>query len=137
MDTVFNSLIKGFPYLMLHSSVTFLLLIGALYIYVWITPHKEFTLIREGNVAAAISVSGAILGLAIPLAFCMAASVSVYEILIWGVVTLVLQIIAFRIVHLFIRDLPQRIERGEISTAILLFSCKLAVAAVTAAAVAG
>ena len=137
MDAVLNSLIKGFPYLMLHSSVTFGMLIGAVYIYVWITPHKEFTLIREGNVAAAISVSGAILGLAIPLAFCMAASVSVYEILIWGVVTLVLQIIAFRIVHLFIRDLPQRIERGEISTAIFLFSCKLAVAAVTAAAVAG
>ena len=137
MDTVFNSLIKGFPYLMLHSGVTFAMLVGAVYIYVWITPHKEFTLIREGNVAAAISVSGAILGLAIPLAFCMAASVSVYEILIWGVVTLLLQIIAFRIVHLFIRDLPQRIERGEISTAIFLFSCKLAVAAVTAAAVAG
>jgi putative membrane protein len=137
MDAVLNSLIKGFPYLMLHSSVTFALLIAATFIYVWITPHKEFSLIREGNVAASISLSGAILGLAIPLAFCMGASVSVYEILIWGVVTLILQIIAFRIVHLFIPDLPQRIERGEISTAIFLFSCKLAVAAVTAAAVAG
>ncbi len=137
MDTVLNSLIKGFPYLMLHSSVTFALLVAALVIYVWITPHKEFALIRDGNVAAAITLSGALLGLAIPLAFCMAASVSVYEILIWGAVTLILQIIAFRIVHLFIRDLPQRIERGEISTAIFLFSCKLSVAAITAAAVAG
>ena len=121
MEAVLNSLIKGFPYLILHSSVTFALLIGAVYIYV----------------AASISLSGAILGLAIPLAFCMAASVSAYEILIWGVVTLVLQIIAFRILHLFIRDLPQRIERGEISTAIFVFSCKLSVGAVTAAAVAG
>lgn len=137
MDTVFNSLIKGFPYLMLHSSVTFALLIAALAIYVWITPHKEFTLIRDGNVAAAVSLSGALLGLAIPLAFCLAASVSVYEILIWGVVTLILQIIAFRIVHLFIRDLPQRIERGEMSTAVFLFACKLSVGAVTAAAVGG
>jgi putative membrane protein len=137
MNTVFNSLLKGFPYLMLHSSVTFALLIAALVIYVWITPHRELTLIREGNVAAAISLSGAVLGLAIPLAFCLEASVSVYEILIWGVVTLLLQLVAFQIVHLFIRDLPQRIERGEVSTAIFLFSCKLAVAAVTAAAVAG
>ncbi len=87
--------------------------------------------------AAAISLSGAVLGLAIPLSFCMGASVSIYEILIWGVVTLILQIIAFRIVHIFIRDLPERIERGEISTAIFLFSCKLSVAAVTSAAVAG
>ncbi len=59
------------------------------------------------------------------------------RILIWGAVTLVLQIIAFRIVHVFIKDLPQRIERGEISTAIFLSACKLAVAAITAAAVAG
>jgi len=137
MDTVFNSLISGFPYLMLHSSVTFALLIAALAIYVRITPHEEFKLIREGNVAAAVSLSGALLGLAIPLAFCLAASVSVYEILIWGVVTLFLQIIAFRIVHLFIRDLPQRIERGELSTAIFLFACKLSVGAITAAAVGG
>jgi putative membrane protein len=137
MNTVFNSLIKGFPYLILHSSVTFALLIAALVIYVWITPHRELTLIREGNIAAAVSLSGAVLGLAIPLAFCLEASVSVYEILIWGVVTLILQLVAFQIVHLFIRDLPQRIERGEISTAIFLFACKLAVAAVTAAAVAG
>jgi putative membrane protein len=137
METVLNSLIKGFPYLMLHSSVTFALLVAATIIYVRLTPHKEFTLIREGNVAAAISLSGAVLGLAIPLSFCMGASVSIYEILIWGVVTLILQIIAFRIVHIFIRDLPERIERGEISTAIFLFSCKLSVAAVTSAAVAG
>jgi putative membrane protein len=137
MNTVFNSLIKGFPYLMLHSSVTFALLVAAVAIYTWITPHREFALIREGNVAAAITLSGAILGLAIPLAFCLAASISAYEILIWGAVTLVLQIIAFRIVHVFIKDLPQRIERGEISTAIFLSACKLAVAAITAAAVAG
>ncbi len=29
METVLNSLIKGFPYLMLHSSVTFALLVAA------------------------------------------------------------------------------------------------------------
>ena len=137
MNTVFNSLLKGFPYLMLHSSVTFALLVAAVVIYVWITPHKELALIRDGNVAAAVSLSGAILGLAIPLAFCLEASITVFEILIWGVVTLVLQIIAFQIVHLFIKALPQRIERGELSTAIFLCACKLAVAAVTAAAVAG
>ena len=60
-----------------------------------------------------------------------------YEILIWGPVTLLLQIIAFRIADLVLRDLPARIESGEIGAATLLVSIKLAVAAINAAAVSG
>jgi putative membrane protein len=137
MDPVIASLVAGFPYFMLHSSVTFALLVAAVTIYVWITPYKEFALIKEGNVAAAISLAGAILGLAIPLAFCMAASVAVLEIVIWGAVTLILQIIAFRIVDFFMSGISRRIQEGEVSAAIFLFSVKMAVAAVTSAAVGG
>lgn len=137
MDPVITSLLSGFPYFMLHSSVTFAMLFLGVVIYIWLTPHAEFALIRQGNAAAAISLSGAMLGLAVPLAFCMAASVHIYEILIWGGVTLILQIIAFRIVDFALKDLSKRIEAGELSAAIFLFGVKLAVAAVTAAAVSG
>ena len=82
-------------------------------------------------------MGGAIIGLAVPLAFAMAASVSVYEILIWGPVTLLLQIIAFRVADRVIQDLPSRIDSGEIGAATLLVSIKLAVAAINAAAVSG
>ena len=67
----------------------------------------------------------------------MAASVSVYEILIWGPVTLVLQIIAYRIADIVMQGLPARIEAGEMGAAILLISIKLAAAAINAAAVSG
>jgi len=137
MDPVFASLIAGLPYFLLHSGVTFALLAVGVAIYVWITPHREFKLIREGNVAAAISLAGAILGLAIPLAFCMGASVAVMEIVIWGAVTLILQLLAFRIVDFVLSGVSQRIRAGEVSSAIFLFSVKMAVAAVTAAAVGG
>ena len=40
-------------------------------IYVRITPYREFALIRAGNVAAAASLSGALLGFVIPLASAM------------------------------------------------------------------
>ena len=137
MDPVFNSLISGFPYLMLHSSVTFALLVAGIVVYVWVTPYKEFSLIREGNTAAAVSLGGAILGLAIPLAVSMAASVAVLEIVVWGAVTLVLQLIAFRIVDFVLHGISQRIRDGQMSAAIFLFSVKIAVALVTAAAVSG
>ena len=80
---------------------------------------------------------GAVIGLALPLSFAMAGSVSVYEILIWGPVTLVLQIAAYRIADIVLRDLPKRIEQGEMGAAVLLVSIKIAAAAINAAAVSG
>jgi len=137
MDAVIQSLISGFPVLMAHSALTFVMLGVAVSIYVWITPMDELALIRSGNNAASLSLGGAIVGLAVPLAFCMAASVSVLDIVFWGIPTLILQLIAFRIVDFFLKDMPQRIEQGDMAAAILLVSVKFATAAVNAAAVTG
>ncbi len=137
MDAVLQSFIAGFPVLMLHSSVTLAMLVAGAAAYVWITPWDELSLIRAGNTAAAVSLGGAIIGLALPLAFAMSASVSVYEILLWGPVTLLLQIVAYRIADRVLRDLPKRIEAGEMGAAVLLVSIKIAVAAINSAAVAG
>lgn len=134
---VIDSFIAGFPVLMAHSATTLVMLIVAVRVYMWITPWDEVTLVRAGNLAAAVSFGGAIIGLALPLAFAMAGSVSIYEILIWGAVTLVLQIVAYRFADMLLRELPTRIEAGEMGAAILLVSIKLAAAAINAAAVSG
>ena len=84
-----------------------------------------------------MSISGAIVGLAIPLAVCMATSVNVWDIVIWGIVTLLIQILAFRIGDALLKDVPTRIENGEMGAAILIVGIKLAIALINAAAVAG
>ena len=58
----------GFPVFLAHAGVTVAILFAAVALYVLLTPHKEITLIREGNTAAAISLAGVLVGLAIPLA---------------------------------------------------------------------
>ena len=137
MDAAIQSFLAGIPFLLSHFGVTVLMLVIVVFIYMWITSHDERALIREGNTAAAISLAGAILGLAIPLAFCMASSVNVYDIVIWGIVTLVIQLATFWIIDIWLRDLSKRIEEGQVGTAILLVSVKLAVASINAAAVSG
>ena len=137
MDVVLQSFLAGFPVLLMHFLVTIVMLAVGVTIYVWITPHKDVALVREGNVAAAISLSGAILGLAIPLAMSMSVSVNVADIVIWGLLTLIIQLIVFRLADLLLRDLSARIEAGEVAAALLLSAIKLAVAAITAAAVSG
>lgn len=127
----------GFPITLLHAGVTLLMLMLGAAVYAFLTPYKEIDQIREGNNAAAVAYGGVIFSLAIPLAASMAASTSVREIFIWGGATILLQLFVFRLVDFLLMGLPQRINEGETSAAVLLVAAKLATALVLAAAVAG
>jgi len=124
----------GFPVFLAHAGVTVVILFAAAGLYILLTPHKEITLIREGNTAAALSLAGVLLGLAIPLAASLKASTNVIEIGLWGVVTVVVQLLIFRLVDMILRGLPRRIQEGEVSAAALLVGAKLATAIIIAAA---
>ena len=137
MEAVLESLATGFPILMLHFLVTLTMLVIGITVYLWMTPFPELKLIREGNVAAAVSLAGAVLSLAIPLAFAMSVSVNVLDIVVWGGVTLIILLVVYRATDFLLKDVPRRIEAGEIGPAILLVSIKLGVAAIIAAAVSG
>ena len=137
MNATIHAFLTGFPVLMLHSSVTLAILLVTVFLYVKITPYDEITLIKDGNIAAAVSLAGAIIGFVLTLAFAMSASVTIFEILIWGPVTLLLQLVAFRITDILLSDLPKRIISGQIGPAIFLVSIKLAVGVINAAAVTG
>jgi putative membrane protein len=134
MDIAIESFVKNFPEFMLQAGITLALLVAGCIVHVLMTPMKEMKLIREGNVSAGISVSAVIVGLGIPMAACLATATSIYDILIWGVVAILLQLLAFRVVDLILRELPRRIERDEIGAALVLAAVKIAAAMVMAAA---
>jgi putative membrane protein len=102
-------------------------------VYVWVTPHKEFALIRAGNTAAAISLSGAVIGFVIPLASVIANSLNVIDTLIWGAVALVVQVLVFVVARLVAPRLPKAIEAGEIAPAWTLAAFAIAVGILNAA----
>ena len=70
----------GFPITLLHAGLTVLILFLGSALYVLLTPHREIALIREGNSAAALSLAGVMIGLAVPLAVSLTASTSLIEI---------------------------------------------------------
>ncbi|WP_332765971.1 DUF350 domain-containing protein [Phenylobacterium sp.] len=127
----------GFPITLMHIGVTVLILVLAAGVYILLTPHKEITLIRAGNSAAALSLGGVLLGLSIPLATSLARSTSMLEIALWGAAAVALQLLVFRLVDMLLRGLPQRIQEGEVAAAALLVGAKLATAVIIAAAVSG
>jgi putative membrane protein len=127
----------GFPTTMAHLGVTLVLMVGGAIIYALFTPWKEITLIRQGNAAAAVAFSGVLVGLAIPLAVSLSVSTSVKDIALWGVATVVIQLLSFRLVDMLLTGLPQRIREGEVAAAVLLVGAKLSTALILAAALTG
>lgn len=124
----------GIPVTLFHAGVTLVILIIGAAVYALLTPHREIQLIREGNTAAAMSLGGVLVGLAIPLAASLSASNSALEMAIWGVMIIAVQLLVFRVIDLVLHGLPQRIQDGEISAATLLVGAKLASALIIAAA---
>lgn len=135
MDAIIQSIINGAPVLALHLVTAFAILVAGMGVYMWITPYEDLRLVREGNQAAAVALGGGFLGLAIPIAGTLAGSVTSLDILLWGLVTVVVQLICFKVVDLVLRGLPQRIANGEMAAAIFLAFAKVSVGAIVATAV--
>lgn len=88
-------------------------------IYVWTTPHNEFRLMREGNGAAALGLTGATLGFVIPLALVISVSGSLMEATIWGAGALLVQAIGQFAARLMLPNLTSDISAGKFSAAIV------------------
>ncbi len=137
MEGVLENLYSGLPVLITHFVATLSIFVVAASIYSFITPHNEMKLIKEGNIAAAVSFGGDLVGLSLPLAFCLAGSVNMYDLLVWSIVTLVLQLLTFFVIDLILKNISKSIEAGHLAPVIFLVAVKLSVAMINAAAISG
>jgi putative membrane protein len=136
-DGVIVILTRGLPVLLLQFAVTLALLGVGVVCYNAITPFNERELVRAGNTAAGIVAGGNFVALAIPLAATLATSLVTLDILIWGVVALLLQLIAFVAAARLIPGLRAMIEGGNTAAAAMLVGIQVAVALLNAGAMAG
>ena len=111
-------LVAVFPNFVRYVVVSFALAALFLWIYVLITPWREFALIRAGNSAAATALVGALLGFCLPLANTIAHSVSLTDVVLWALVALAVQVIVHVGMRLMLRDLKQAIEADHAAAGI-------------------
>lgn len=103
-------------------------------LYRLVTPHDEGKLIREGNVAAAVALGGAVIGYMIPLASALGQTHSLPEFAAWALLAGLIQILVFWVVRrVALPDVSARIERGEVASAIYLLLISVAVGIINAA----
>ena len=135
MNTAIEGFVSGFPEFIVMTLVAGGMLVLGSIIYVLLTPWKELALVRGGNGAAGLALAGAIMGLAMPLAACLASSAEIFDLIIWGVAALLMQLIAYRVVDMLLSGIPARIENDEAGAAIVLIAAKLAAAMLLSAGV--
>lgn len=121
------------PNFIAYFSVAVLLLAVFLLVYVNVTPYQEFSLIRAGNTAAAISLSGSLFGFAMPVANVIAHSDTIADVLAWGGIAGVVQIAAYLVARFTLPQLNEDIPAGKTAPAVFLAALSVSIGLVNAA----
>lgn len=121
------------PSFLSYLAVAVVLLATFLLVYVQVTPYDEIALIREGNVAAAISLSGALLGFAMPIANVIAHSDALLDLTVWGLIAGVIQLLTYLAARFTLPHLARDIPDGQVASGIFLAALSMAVGLTNAA----
>ncbi|MBX9910697.1 MAG: DUF350 domain-containing protein [Beijerinckiaceae bacterium] len=122
------------PDFALFFSVSLALVGVYLLVYTLATSHNEFGLIRQNNVAAALSLGLSLTGFALPLSSAVVHSTTILDLAIWGLVAIVVQLTVYWLVRLVLPNLSSRIASGELASALFLGAASLAAGVINAAA---
>src|ERR1700720_4394444 len=133
-SAILDAVGTGLPMLLLQFLLVLALLVAGIFIYMAVTPFHERDLLRNGNPAAATVLGGALVSLAIPLAALLATTGALLDILVWGVVAVLLQLLTVTIVSHLFRGMRAMIEAGQVGAAIPLVAAQLSIGLLNAAA---
>jgi putative membrane protein len=125
--------LSGLPYFLLYFGIAVALVALYLFVYAFVTAHNEFALIRQNVLSAAVSLGFSLIGFALPLSSAIVHARNVIELIVWGIVALVVQIVAYWLVRLVVPNLSERIASGELASALFLGAASLAAGVINAA----
>jgi putative membrane protein len=133
---MFDPVISSLPAFAAYFATAVGLLAIFLGLYVFVTPYSELRLIREGNTAAAISLAGAIIGYAMPIAVSVAVSHNIGAMIGWGVVACVVQLLAYIVARFALPQINSNIPQGKVASGIFLASLSLGIGILNAGCIA-
>jgi putative membrane protein len=121
------------PNFLAYLGAAIVLLVAFMAIYLRVTPYDEIALIRKNNVAAAISLSGALLGFAMPIANVIAHSDTLLDLAVWGVIAGIVQLLAWMLARVALPRLKEAIEAGLVAPATFVAALSVTVGLLNAA----
>ena len=128
-----GSTLTGLPAFLVYFCVSAGIVVAYLFIYTRITPHDEFGLIRENVPAAAVALGLSLIGFVLPVASAIAHSANIVDCVVWSVIALVVQLLAYFVAQVVDPHLAKRIAAGELASAIWLGFVSVAFGVLSAA----
>jgi putative membrane protein len=127
--------IAGFANYIIYMLMAGVVLVIFFVIYTWMTPYDEVLLIRQGNMAAALTLGGAIVGFSLTLASVILHSPSMISFMSWSLAGLFVQLLAYVVTTRCLSISKEHIESGNVAYGALLAAISLAVGAINAACI--
>lgn len=127
------AILNNLPNFLLYFATALALFGLFISLYLHLTPYAELKLIRQGNLAAAIALIGALLGFALPLSSSIAHSVSLQDMASWGLVALLVQAVVYLAAARLLPELRSGIAEGQLAHGVFLAGLALSVGLLNAA----
>jgi putative membrane protein len=124
--------LAGLPAFLVYFCTATLVVMLYLFVYMRITAHNEFELIRKNVPGAAIALGLSLLGFTLPVVSAMTHASNVIDCVIWSIIALIVQVVVYYAVRIPVPNLSERIEDGELAPAIWLGLASLAAGALNA-----
>jgi putative membrane protein len=113
-----------------YFGVTLGLLIVGIFLFEITTKNKEFDLIfKKRNKTAALVLGGKMVGLAIVLESALRNSISITDLLVWGVIGIVTQLVVYILANVVIPKVKfyDAIEEDNVAVGVFLFLLSIAI----------
>lgn len=102
-------------------------------VYLKITPAEEIRLIRNGNLACALSFGGALVGFCLALAASISHSVSLPDFMLWGMGAAVIQISAYFAATRIVRGADEELVNNNVAVGALFGAFSVGIGLLNAA----
>ena len=132
-----NRLIAASPTFAAHFLIALTTWLLAVAVMLRLTPADEIKLIRAGNVAAAVWAGGTGIAMAIPIASAMRFSGTTAEVVVWSLLAAIIQLVAYYAACRIAGKTQQKLESGDMASAVFVAAIQIAIALITAAALSG
>lgn len=130
--TIVGALSQGLPILLLQFAIALTMHAIGVLVYTRVTPYDDFALIGQGNTAAGAALGGVIIALALPLYAILGHHQATLDVLVWGTVAVLLQILVIVIAIKAVRGLAGMITGNNVAAALALSAVQIAVALINA-----
>jgi putative membrane protein len=125
-------MLEAYAYL-IHMLAGLLLMSVFFVVYTKITPFDEIALIRKGDVAAALSLAGGMIGFCLTLVSSILHNDTLLTFVIWGSAAMAIQALSYLCIARILPQMNESIENNNIAMGVLMGTISLVVGMINAA----